>query len=150
MGIIQEMETELHGGYPILACGIDIVEIATFARSIQIGGKRFLQRVYTEAELSLCGNHLPLLATRFAGKEAIAKALGTGLRGISWREMEIMTNQQGYPVVSLYGRAAAHADQLHLSHWSLSLSHCPTFAVAVAFATGQRSAENTTMDKETM
>ena len=148
MGIIQEMETEQHGRYPMLACGIDIVEIATFARSIQIGGKRFLQRVYTEAELSLCANHVSLLATRFAGKEAIAKALGTGLRGISWREIEILTTQQGYPTVSLYGRAAAHADQLHLSHWSVSLSHCPTFAIAVVLATGQSGAKNTSMDKE--
>ncbi len=150
MGIIPEMGIEQGGLYPVLACGIDIVEIVSLARSIQIGGKRFLQRVYTEAELSFCGNHLPLLAMRFAGKEAIAKALGTGLRGIGWREMEILTTQQGYPVVSLYGRAAAHADQLHLSFWSLSLSHCPTFAIAVALATGQKSAENAPMDKETM
>jgi holo-[acyl-carrier protein] synthase len=71
-----------------LASGVDIVEIERFSRYIELGGDRFLRRVYSTEELANCRGQVPRLAGRFAAKEAIAKALGTGIRGIGWREME--------------------------------------------------------------
>ncbi len=117
-----------------LVCGVDIVEIERFARVLEVGGKRFLHRVYTESELTFCADRLPQLAVRFAAKEAISKALGTGIQGIHWGEMEIISDQHGCPFVSLYGRAAARAEQMRIVTWAVSLSHSPHFAIAFVVA----------------
>ncbi len=118
------------------ACGVDLVEIATMARSIELGGEAFLQRIYTERELDLCRGRLPHLAEWFAAKEAIAKALGTGMRGVTWREMEVLAEQEGRPYVRLHGRAAARATQLGLDYWTVSLTHCGAFAIAYVVSIG--------------
>jgi holo-[acyl-carrier protein] synthase len=115
---------------PTLVCGVDIVEIDHFARVLRVGGASFLRRVYTEAELQACAGRLPQLAVRFAAKEAISKALGTGLRGIHCYEMEILATLEGRPFVSLYGSAASRAEQMQICNWTVSLSHSSTFAVA--------------------
>ena len=80
--------------------GIDIIEIARIQRAMERWGKRFLRRVYTEPELRLCCGKPSSLAVRFAGKEAVIKALGTGVKGISWREIEILAEPGGRPVVN--------------------------------------------------
>ncbi len=131
------MQTELKGFPESLtpfSCGVDVVELERFTRILKVGGQQFLKRVYTNAELVFCAGRLPQLAARFAGKEAISKALGTGMRGIHWGEMEVLSDQYGCPFVSLYGHAAVRAKQMHLFRWAISLSHSPTFVVAFVIA----------------
>jgi len=120
--------------YTPLSCGVDVVELERFARILKVGGQQFLNRVYTEAELAFCAGRLPQLAARFAGKEAISKTLGTGIRGIHWRDLEVLSDQYGRPFVSLYGCAAARAKQMQLFTWTISLSHSPTFVIAFVLA----------------
>ena len=115
--------------------GIDIIEIPRIARIVERYGDRFLQRVYTQPEQALYGGRVPELAARFAAKEAISKALGTGIWGIRWREMEVLPDKRGKPLVYLHGAAAARARALNLRHFEISLSHSREFAVAVVVAT---------------
>ncbi len=110
--------------------GIDIVEIARIQNAVDCWGDRFLHRVYTEPELRLCHKKAPSLAVRFAGKEAVMKALGTGTKGISWREIEILAEPSGKPVVHLYGRAQERARSLGLDTLAISLSHSREYAIA--------------------
>ena len=118
----------------MLSVGVDILEIERIERAVARWDGRFLQRVYTEAEIALCRGRMPELAVRFAGKEAISKALGTGLVGVSWREMEILTDPRGKPLVQLHGRAAQRAAKLGLTEFAISLSHSRNYAVAFVAA----------------
>ncbi|MFC1952531.1 holo-ACP synthase [Chloroflexota bacterium] len=111
--------------------GIDIIEIARIRRVIDRWGERFLHRVYTEAEIRLCRNRSGPLATRFAAKEAVMKALGTGVRGVGWREIEILSEPSGKPIVRLYGNAQNKADRLGLDELAVSLSDSRENAIAV-------------------
>jgi holo-[acyl-carrier protein] synthase len=126
---------------PQLVCGVDIVELERFARILKTGGQQFLHRIYTEAELAFCANRLPQLAVRFAAKEAISKALGTGIQGIDWGEIEIVSDQYGCPFVSLYGGAAEKAKQNCIVTWAISLSHSQH--VAIAFVVASRMETST-------
>jgi holo-[acyl-carrier protein] synthase len=117
-----------------VSVGVDIVEIERVAGVIARWGERFLQRVYTETELAYCRGRIPELAARFAGKEAVTKALGTGIRGLAWREMEILADPLGKPLVRLHGRARARAAAIGLSHFAVSLSHSRDYAVAMVVA----------------
>ena len=110
--------------------GVDIIEIARIQRTIRRWGERFLHRIYTETELRLCRKKPSRLAGRFAGKEAVMKALGTGARGISWREIEILAEPGGKPLVRLYGKAQAQADRLGLDELAISLSDSKEYAIA--------------------
>ena len=114
----------------MLGVGVDIIEIKRIARALSRWDGRFLGHVYTKAELSLCQGRVPELAVRFAGKEAISKALGTGLVGVSWREMEVLADARGKPLVYLHARAGARAASLDLTEWAISLSHSQQYAVA--------------------
>ena len=89
--------------------GVDLIEIERFQRVLDRHGDRFLRRCFTDREVDYCRGRVHELAVRFAGKEATMKALGTGVRGISWREIEILANARGKPVVVLHGRALARA-----------------------------------------
>jgi len=115
--------------------GVDIIEIHRVAAVIERWQEKFLHRVYTDAELRYCRDRIPELAARFAGKEAITKALGTGIRGLAWREMEILPDPLGKPLVTLHGRASARAAAIGLSHFAISLSHAHDYAVAMVVAT---------------
>ncbi len=110
--------------------GIDIIEITRIERAMSRWGERFLHRIYTEPELRLCRQKPPSLAIRFAGKEAVMKALGTGIKGISWREIEILAEPSGKPLVHLSGKAQDKADDLGLDTLDISLSHSKEYAVA--------------------
>jgi len=114
--------------------GVDIVELARIERAVQRYGDRFLRRVYTEAELAYCRGDAARLAARWAAKEAISKALGTGWRGIEWKELEVVRQPSGQPAVALHGRAKAIAAELGLARWALSLSHSGEYAVALVVA----------------
>jgi holo-[acyl-carrier protein] synthase len=118
----------------MLSVGVDIIEIARIARAVERWGERFLAHVYTPAEVAFCRGRAPELAARFAAKEAASKALGTGLNGIAWREMEVLPDLLGKPHLRLYGRAAARAQALGLSEFAVSLSHSREYAVAMVVA----------------
>ena len=118
-----------------VAVGIDLIEIARIARALRDFGDRFLARVYTAGERERYATRIPELAARFAAKEATSKALGLGIRGIHWREMEILTNRLGKPVLILHGRAADRAAALGLNHFSVSMTHSRTDAMAFVVAT---------------
>ncbi|MGH2355800.1 MAG: holo-ACP synthase [Chloroflexota bacterium] len=115
--------------------GVDIIEIERVSAVIARWGERFLRRVFTEAELAYCRGRSPELAVRFAGKEAITKALGTGIRGLAWRELEILSDPLGKPLVRLHGRARQRAEAIGLAHFAISLSHSRDYAVAMVVAT---------------
>ena len=112
--------------------GIDIVEIERVESAIKQWGERFLNRIYTEAELKICQDRLASLASRFAAKEAVMKVLGTGTKGVAWREIEILADDNGKPLVKLYGQALNKAAELNLKEFSISLSDSKQHAVAVA------------------
>lgn len=123
----------------MLGVGIDIIEISRIARALTRFGDRFLFRVYTPEEIAYCRGRVSELAARFAAKEAISKALGTGLVGISWTEMEILADPLGKPLVKLHGRALLRAEAIGLGVWAVSLSHSDDHAVAMVVATSDPS-----------
>ena len=110
--------------------GVDIIEIERIEEAVSRWGERFLNRIYTEAELSICLQRAPALAVRFAAKEAVMKALGTGINGVGWREIEVLSNSDGKPLIYLYGGAQKKADELGLVDIDISLSHSREYAVA--------------------
>ncbi|UCG84628.1 MAG: holo-ACP synthase [Dehalococcoidia bacterium] len=110
--------------------GVDIIEIDRVRDVIDRWGQRFLGRIYTKAELDFCRGRVPELAVRFAGKEAVMKALGTGRRGVSWRDIEILSDRRRAPLVFLHGRARRRARKLGLDEIAISLSHSRNYAVA--------------------
>jgi holo-[acyl-carrier protein] synthase len=114
--------------------GVDLVEVGRIANALQRWGERFVHRVYTPAEAALCRGRVPELAARFAGKEAISKALGTGLVGVDWPEMEILSDPRGKPIVRLHARARARAEALGLTRWAISLTHTKEHAIAMVVA----------------
>jgi holo-[acyl-carrier protein] synthase len=130
---VPEFDPEREGA---IAVGTDIIEIARIQRSLNDFGERFLKRVYTEREREWYGTRVNELAARFAAKEATSKALGTGIVGIRWQEMEVLPNRRGKPVLILHGRAAERARQLGLTSFSVSLTHSRTDAMAFVVATG--------------
>jgi holo-[acyl-carrier protein] synthase len=121
---------------PVLKHGIDLIEIDRVKKAISRHGPRFLARIYTPAELDECGELVSSLAVRFAAKEAVAKALGTGIGDINWCEIEICRAESGAPVLNLYGSAANIAKIQGLKAWSISLSHTRTLAMASVVAVG--------------
>ena len=110
--------------------GTDIIEVSRVREIVETWGERFLNRVYTKSELELCKDNPEKLASRFAGKEAVMKALGTGARGVGWREIEILSEPSGKPVVNLHGKAREKADSLGLDGLAISLSDSREYAVA--------------------
>ncbi|MFQ3663504.1 MAG: holo-ACP synthase [Chloroflexaceae bacterium] len=128
--------------------GVDIIEVARIRRAAERWGTRFLERVFTPTELADCGVGGPVpryesLAARWAAKEATAKAIGMGLRGLGsgatglrFREIEVIRGPEGRPEVRLSGTAAAAAAQAGLGSLALSLSH--TYDHAVASVIGLR------------
>jgi holo-[acyl-carrier protein] synthase len=128
----------------MLYTGIDLIEIERIARAIERWGDRFLDRVFTPAELAIYRARPASLAARWAAKEALAKLLGVGLRGIggagrsgdalAWTEIEVLSDPQGRPALTLHGRAAERARALGFGPIALSLSHTREHAIASAVA----------------
>ena len=119
--------------------GIDIIEITRIERAIARWGDRFLHRVYTEAELRQTHQKPSSLATRFASKEAIMKLLGTGKKGVGWRDIETLSEPSGRPLVYLYGKAQAQANGLGLDKLAVSLSHSREYAIACVIGADKAS-----------
>ena len=119
-----------------LRTGVDLIEISRIKDVVSRHGKRYLERVYTPAELELCGQRIESLAGRFAAKEAVAKALGCGIGDVTWKEIEILSDEHNAPILHLHGQAAQKAEELGLASWSVSLSHSHSHAVALVAAIG--------------
>lgn len=117
-----------------LVTGVDLIEIDRVSAVIARQGKRYLERVYTPAELELCGKRAESLAARFAAKEAVAKALGCGLGEVGFQDIEVLHDEKRAPLLRLHGKAAQKAATQGLTTWSISLSH--NLNVAIAFVVG--------------
>jgi holo-[acyl-carrier protein] synthase len=115
-----------------LRTGIDLVEIDRLSGLSPEIHLRFLQRVFTLRERIEAGESDASLAGRFAVKEAVAKALGTGISVLGWQQIEVERGPEGEPVLHLYGKAQLEADRLGLTIWSISISHTRTYAIAMA------------------
>lgn len=122
-----------------LATGVDIVEIERFKGTMNRQGERFKKRFYTAWELEQVGENIASLAVRFAAKEAVSKALGTGMGKTRPIEMEIVRNEVRAPHLHLHGEAARVAESLGLHTWSISLSHSDQYAVAFVVAIGDEN-----------
>lgn len=132
-----------------IRAGVDRVELAEFKRVMKTGGRPFLQTVFTERELAHCCGRLDRLAARFAAKEAATKALGTGLRGLSLAEIEVISHPSGQPELRLAGRAADRAAELSVRSISVSLTHTSRTAEAFVVALANSNTPNSTTHKET-
>jgi holo-[acyl-carrier protein] synthase len=119
-----------------LATGVDLIEIARIEEVIARHGKRYLERIYTPAELEQCGKRVESLAGRFAAKEAAVKALGSGIGEVAWKDIEILGDEQNAPALRLYGMAEQKAREKGLSTWSVSISHSQSHCVAFVVAIG--------------
>jgi len=120
----------------ILGSGIDIIEVQRVEAACEKFGDRFLRRILRPSELAYCLSHKspgPFLAARFAGKEAISKAFGTGIgRQLGWQDMEICRKDSGEPYVVLHGKGQTLLRERGGRIVHLSLSHTAKHAAAVA------------------
>jgi len=124
----------------ILGHGVDLADVQRIRRSVERFHDRFLERVFTEGERGYAGDgprRDEHLAARFAAKEAVFKALGTGwAQGVGWTDIEVVREASGRPVLVLHGRARELAEALGVRRWHLSLTHTGTMAMASVFAEG--------------
>ena len=129
----------------IIGIGTDITECLRIARMIERHGELFIGRIYTADEIQYCQSRRQAtqhFTGRWAAKEAILKALGTGwVKGISWRDVEILNEPSGRPVVEIRGGAAKVAQGLGITKMLVSISHCHTHATAYAIAVGEGDQE---------
>jgi holo-[acyl-carrier protein] synthase len=125
----------------ILVHGIDIIDVARVATMLDTHGQTFIDRCFTKteqdaADVSSSDIRAQRFAARYAAKEAVLKALGTGLSGgINWVDVSV-SREDGPPMVTLYGRAAEIAADLGICEWKLSLSHAGGMAMASVIGTG--------------
>lgn len=120
-----------------LSCGVDIVDTARIKLNIDNSGHLFVNKVYTNKEIEYCESkkaaRILSYAARFAAKEAVSKAFGTGIQdGISWTDIEVLNDEKGKPYVVLHGKAREKFNDRKGLSISLSLSHCKEYAVAYA------------------
>lgn len=114
--------------------GIDIIRVRRIRHALERFGSRFTGRVLTPQEAAYVRDRPERLAGRWAAKEAVSKVLGLGVRGIGWREIEIVRLPTGQPAVSLSGRALRRAEQLGMRRIAVSITHEDEYAVAIACA----------------
>jgi len=129
-----------------ISSGIDLIEIERIEKALDRHGEHFLKKIFSVTELERLVKFRerqvnPRLiaaevAARFAAKEACSKALGTGIGPVSWREMEILNERSGKPILRLTGKAAQIAGFLGYTSWSVSLTHTRGMAAAVVVAAG--------------
>ena len=130
-----------------ISTGIDLIEISRIQKILDRHGERFLNKIFSEAErerLRKFQSRKPNpkliireLAARFAAKEACSKALGTGIGPVSWKEMEVLNEPSGKPILRLTGKAAQIASFLGFTSWSVSLTHSREMAAAVVVGFGE-------------
>jgi len=127
----------------VIGVGIDVAEVGRVAELVERHGKRFFERVFTPRELDYClgrrrrNEHL---AARFAAKEAVAKALGTGIGGrVRWRDIEVVRDEAGPVHIALLGGARDVARKLRITRVLVSLSHTSAYVAAQAVAVGREA-----------
>jgi holo-[acyl-carrier protein] synthase len=121
----------------ILRSGIDIIEISRLEQIHPAIRERFISRVFTPDEIKQAGDRSEALTGLFAAKEAVSKALGTGIGNVQWQDIEILHLPSGQPEVKLHGNGKRVADHLGLGAWSVSISHDRDTVVAMAVAFGE-------------
>ena len=121
------------GGHRLYV-GVDIIEIERIGLTYSRYPLRFLEKIYTPGEQAYCRGRAPQLASRFAAKEAVMKALGTGVRGVGWRDIEVQRKRGRAPEIVLHDRAKARAEKMGITRIAISLSHSRDFAVASVVA----------------
>ncbi len=130
----------------IIGIGTDIVEVDRINRLVGKYGQRFLDRVFTAVEQEAClgaANQGQRLAARFAAKESVMKALGTGwARGVRFKDIEIPSSEKQRPKVHLCGGAAERARKLGGTRWHLSLTHVSRFAMAFVILEGSENTQS--------
>jgi len=124
--------SNLFNGLIMHCIGVDIVEIGRLEKAISRHGEKFLERVYTDSELKLYRKKLPSLAARFAAKEAVIKALGKPAKDMSLKDIEILSDPGGRPLVNLYGKTQQYAEKMGLGKLAVTISHSKEYAVAFA------------------
>lgn len=121
--------------FPDCSPGIDLVENARIATAIERAGPAFLRRTFTEAEVAYCQAHrdpVPHFAARFAAKEAVAKAMTTGIgEAAAFREIEVVHRAGGSPSIQLHGTAAATAAAQGIISLEVSLTHTDHYSAAM-------------------
>lgn len=120
-----------------IKCGVDIIEIERIKKSLSSNGEMLRRKVFTSGEIEYCEKRKAVkyqsYAARFAAKEAVSKALGTGISGgIDWKDIEVVNDSNGKPCVVLSGKAMEVFKNICAREISLSLSHCESYAVAYA------------------
>ena len=125
----------------VLGIGTDIIECLRIAQMIERHGELFITRVYTPHEIRYCQSRKQAtqhFAGRWAAKEAVLKAMGTGWRkGISWRDIEVQNNEAGRPLIALCGGAREIVERAGIQEMLVSISHCRSHATAYALALGK-------------
>lgn len=120
-----------------MSVGVDIVEVRRLQEALVARGNRFAQKIYTDREIEQCErrrNRFQSYAARFAAKEAVAKLIGTGFAGFTPRDIEIVTQDSGKPIVLLHGKAKERARAAGIDQIEVSMSHVAAYAIAVAAA----------------
>ena len=136
-----ERTVSMLGDERITRVGVDAVHIPTWERHIQLGGPKLLARIYTPTELAFAHGRGERLAARIAAKEAVLKMLGTGVRGISLLDVEVVSTAQGEPRIVLHGPALERAEVLRISHIVISLAHENEYAIAFTACFAQLEGE---------
>ncbi len=124
----------------IVGTGVDLAEVDRIREAIERHGQRFIERIYTPAEIAYVerkANRFERYAARFAAKEAGMKAIGTGWsRGVRWRDFEVANLPSGRPTLQLHGAAAQFADRLGVRNIALSITHTAVQAMAIVILEG--------------
>ncbi len=120
----------------IIGTGIDLLENKRIGELVDRWGNKFLRKIYTENEINYCNKkkNIQCLAARFAVKEAVVKVLGTGIGAVAWKEIEVINNAKGKPVVFLNNKAKALAWDLKITKLHISISHEKEYTIAMAIA----------------
>ncbi len=125
----------------IIGIGIDVIEVERIDEAVEEFGDRFLERIFTEGELSYCGSQRrPAIhyAARWAAKEAVSKAFGTGIGAeLGWTDIEIVRRESGEPELVLHGRAKEFAVEVGVREVKVSLTHAKHYAAANAVVLGE-------------
>lgn len=120
----------------MLATGVDIIEIERIERSINRFGDKMRNRIFTAQEQAYCADNFPSLAGRYAIKEAVGKALGTGIGDVNFTDIEVVNNERGKPELILHNNAKTLAAAQGLTQWSISISHTTSHAIGFAIGLG--------------
>lgn len=118
----------------MIASGVDIIAVDRVARAVE-RSDTFRNRVFTAQEQAYCDGNAERYAGRWAVKEAVAKALGTGVGDVTWLEIEVVCDERGKPELQLSGAAAVLSAEKNLYHWSISIAHDNGMAIGFAVAT---------------